>query len=110
MSVRPPIGSWIPYMEAIEDGDWNNKTSLGKLWFKCTRDVDVVGLGGRLQLSTSDHQKDKLPAFAGIADFFATSTGDVSLVGLWKSNILTEILWEVDIRWIDSRQKRKIPG
>jgi hypothetical protein len=72
--------------------------------------VDVVGLGRRLQLSTSDHQKDKLPAFARIADFFATSTGDVSLVGLWKSNLLTEILWEVDIRWIDSRQKRKIPG
>ncbi|KAK0736849.1 heterokaryon incompatibility protein-domain-containing protein [Apiosordaria backusii] len=40
-------------------------------------------------------ERDKLPALAGVVEQFAHVTGDVYLAGLWKENLLFDLLWEV---------------
>jgi hypothetical protein len=40
-------------------------------------------------------QSDKLPALAGLTEFFKIRTGDTPLAGLWKENILFGLLWHV---------------
>ena len=43
---------------------------------------------------------DRLPALAGITEYYESTTNDAPLLGLWKTSILQDLLW---IRLSDSR-------
>ncbi|KAF5012675.1 hypothetical protein FDECE_1306 [Fusarium decemcellulare] len=40
---------------------------------------------------------DKLPALSGVASRFQEMTGDQYVAGLWKNDILNQLVWEVDL-------------
>jgi hypothetical protein len=39
---------------------------------------------------------DKLPALAGLTNYYHDSTGDEPLVGLWRRNIFSQLLWRYE--------------
>lgn len=48
---------------------------------------------------------DKLPALAGIVNFFQQATGDRCLAGAWKSRLPSTLAWQV----LDPRRRRPRP-
>lgn len=42
------------------------------------------------------YEQDKLPAISGLASFFAKQLGTDYLAGLWRSTLLSDLLWEAN--------------
>ena len=42
------------------------------------------------------YEQDKLPAISGLASLFAQQLGTAYLAGLWRSTILSDLLWRAD--------------
>lgn len=41
------------------------------------------------------HRRDRLPALAGLTEFFRIRTGDSPLAGLWQEDLLFGLMWQV---------------
>jgi hypothetical protein len=97
---------------AITDG--NEKHGSGNLW----RQSRIFGLVGNLTSKVEwwdvdisrdywwtiveeysrrslTHRRDRLPALAGLTEFFQIRTGDSPLAGLWQEDLLFGLMWHV---------------
>ncbi|RBA12650.1 heterokaryon incompatibility protein [Fusarium proliferatum] len=94
----------IPYHQRTKD--------LSPLWDSLENDVDRQIYGTSKQMSYKIHtlwsnlverysscdltfSKDKLPALSGVAQVFASATGDKYAYGMWHSRIVEQLLWRV---------------
>lgn len=79
---------------------WNWQYSLPNAVYWETEWKQVVGLYSQRNLSVTS---DKLPAVAGIAEYFAKIAAAASvdnryLAGLWQNDIILNLCWYIDIR------------
>ncbi|PMD65609.1 HET-domain-containing protein, partial [Hyaloscypha bicolor E] len=78
---------------ASEDGLLDNK--LVEWWdVDISRDYwwTIVEEYSRRSLT---HRRDRLPALAGLTEFFQIRTGDSPLAGLWQEDLLFGLMWHV---------------
>ena len=64
----------------------------------------VEGFTGR----NLTYNSDKLPALSGYASYIHSKTSDTYLAGLWKKDVLMQLLWWVDSRAMSTSSRAKV--
>ncbi|KAK0706187.1 hypothetical protein B0T26DRAFT_806030 [Lasiosphaeria miniovina] len=82
LSILPPT-----VRDAITDSEADKAHQLGE-----TGLVSIVFMYTLRQISRED---DKLPAVGGVAEQYASVTGDQYLARLWRGSLLFDLLWSV---------------
>jgi hypothetical protein len=84
------------YTEVFNQGDARWRNTYSESGPKNKDDIEIMWqmMACKFMDRKLTFQSDVLPAISGMAKLVQQSTGDTYLAGLWKSTLLTGLLWE----------------